>query len=208
MKKSHNCLFLHGENKEDERALWRNKRQIYKMPLVTFLMANHLLHCVIIRVFEIFQSTSPLRLLEVTFFESLCRPDRKTVSYVQVDEWLNASFCSIAQDFFLNLSLSQLRNIPLTLKILGWGNNYPHCMFHIYKNKGRDLTATQFFNMVPLLYNALWPSPHNMFCALRIKSSGLTDKPRMHRYIQLLIRGKPTASEILFNWSKQLSPNG
>jgi len=48
--------------------------------------------------------------------------------------------------------------------------------------------------MVPLLYNALCPSPHNLPYDLRIKSFGLTDKPRMHRYIQLLVRGKPMAS--------------
>jgi len=67
-------------------------------------------------------------------------------------------------------------------------------MFHIYKNKDRDLTATQFINTVPLLYNALCPSPHNLLYDLRIISFGLRDKPHMHRYIQLLVRGKPTAS--------------
>ena len=71
-------------------------------------------------------------------------------------------------------------------------------MFHIYKNKGRDLTTTQFMNTVPLLYNALCPSPHNLPYGLRIKSFGLTDKlsdkPHMHHYIQLLVHGKPTAS--------------
>jgi hypothetical protein len=67
-------------------------------------------------------------------------------------------------------------------------------MFHIYKNKVRDLTTTQFFNIVPLLYNALCPSPHNLLYDLRIKGFGLTDKPLTHRYIQLLVRGKLTAS--------------
>ena len=67
-------------------------------------------------------------------------------------------------------------------------------MFHIYKNKDRDLTATQFINTVPLLYNALCPSPHNLLYDIRIKSFGLTDKPRVHRYIQLLVHGKPTAT--------------
>jgi hypothetical protein len=67
-------------------------------------------------------------------------------------------------------------------------------MFHIYKNNGRDLTSTQFFNIVRLLYNALCPSPHNLLYELRIKSFVLRDKPHMHRYIQLLVRGKPTAS--------------
>jgi hypothetical protein len=71
-------------------------------------------------------------------------------------------------------------------------------MFHIYKNNGTDLTTTQFFNTVPLLYNALCPSPHNLLCALRIKSFGPRDKPRMHRHIQLLVRGKPTASKGFF----------
>jgi len=27
----------------------------------------------------------------------------------------------------------------------------------------------------------------------------------MHRYIQLLVRGKPTASQGLFKWTKQVS---
>jgi hypothetical protein len=81
-------------------------------------------------------------------------------------------------------------------------------MFHIYKNKDRYLTTTQFFNTVPLLYNALCPSPHNLLYALRIKSFEPTDKPRMHRYIQLLVRGKPTASKGLFKWTKQVSPKG
>jgi hypothetical protein len=81
-------------------------------------------------------------------------------------------------------------------------------MFHLYKNKGRDLTATQFFNTITLIYNALCPSPQNLICALRIKSSGLTDKPRMHRHIHLLVRGKPTASKGLFNWTKQVTPKG
>jgi len=49
-------------------------------------------------------------------------------------------------------------------------------MFHIQKNMGRDLTATSFFNTVPLLYNALCPSPHNLLYDLRIKSFGLRDK--------------------------------
>jgi hypothetical protein len=81
-------------------------------------------------------------------------------------------------------------------------------MFHIYKNKSRDLTATQFFNTVPLLYNALCPSPHNLLYALRTKSCGLRDKPRMHRYIQLLVRGKPMASKGFFKLTKQVSPKG
>jgi len=67
-------------------------------------------------------------------------------------------------------------------------------MFHIYKNKGRDLTTTYFFKTVPLLYNALCPSPHNLLYDLRIKGFVLRDKTHMHRYIQLLVRGKPTAS--------------
>jgi hypothetical protein len=67
-------------------------------------------------------------------------------------------------------------------------------MFHIYKNKSRDLTTKQFFNIVPLLYNALCPSPHNLLYDLRIKSFGLTDKPRINQYIQLVVCGKPTVS--------------
>jgi hypothetical protein len=81
-------------------------------------------------------------------------------------------------------------------------------MFYIYENKSRDLTTTQFFNTVPLLYNALCQSPHNLLYALRIKSFGLTDKPRMHRYIQLLVRGKPTASKVFYKWTKQVTPKG
>ena len=65
-------------------------------------------------------------------------------------------------------------------------------MFHVYKNKSRDLTTTKFFNTVPLLCNALRPSPHNLLYDVKIKNFGLRDKPRMHRYIQLLVRGKPT----------------
>jgi len=71
--------------------------------------------------------------------------------------------------------------------------------------KTRDLTTTQFFNIVRLLYNALCPSPHNLLYDLRIKSFGLRDKPRMHRYILLLVHGKPTASYGLFKWTKQVS---
>jgi hypothetical protein len=66
-------------------------------------------------------------------------------------------------------------------------------MFHIYKKKGKDLTTTQFFNIVPLLYNPLCPSLHNLLYDLRIKRFVLRDKPRMHRYIQLLVRGKPNS---------------
>jgi hypothetical protein len=64
-------------------------------------------------------------------------------------------------------------------------------MFHVYKKKGRDLYN---FQHSPLLYNALCPSPHNLLYELRIKLFGLRDKPHMHRYIQLLVRGKPTAA--------------
>jgi hypothetical protein len=77
--------------------------------------------------------------------------------------------------------------------------------FIFRKNKGRDLTTTQFFNIVPLRYNALCPSPHNLIYGLRIKSFGLRDKPRMHRYIQLVVRGKPTTSYGLFKWTEQVS---
>jgi DNA topoisomerase VI subunit B len=67
-------------------------------------------------------------------------------------------------------------------------------MFHIYKNNCRNLTSTQFSNTVPLLYNALCPSQHNLLYDLRIKRFGLRDKPHIHRDIQLLVRGKPTTS--------------
>jgi hypothetical protein len=71
-------------------------------------------------------------------------------------------------------------------------------MFHIYETNGTDLTTTYFFNIVPLLYNALCPSPHNLLYAPTIKSFGMRDKPRMHRYIQLLVHCKLTASKGLF----------
>jgi len=67
-------------------------------------------------------------------------------------------------------------------------------MFHIYKNKGKDLTTTQFFNIVPLLYNPLCPSLHNLLYNLRIEGFVLRDNPHMCRYIQLLVRGKLKAS--------------
>ena len=60
--------------------------------------------------------------------------------------------------------------------------------------QSRNLTTTQFFNIVPLLYNALCPSPHSLLYDVRIKRFVLTDKPHMQRYIQLLVRGKPTDS--------------
>jgi hypothetical protein len=41
-----------------------------------------------------------------------------------------------------------------------------------------------------------------------VKGFGLRDKPRMHRYIQLLVRGKPMTSKGLFKWTKQVSPKG
>ena len=66
--------------------------------------------------------------------------------------------------------------------------------FIFRKTTAEILQLHNFFNMVPLLYNALSPSPHNLLYDLRIKRFGLRDKPRMYRYIQLLVRGKPTTS--------------
>jgi hypothetical protein len=80
--------------------------------------------------------------------------------------------------------------------------------FIFIKTRVQILQLHNFFNTVPLLYNALCPSPHNLLYALRMKSFGLIDKPRMHRYIQLLVRGKPTASKGFFKWTKQLIPKG
>jgi hypothetical protein len=57
------------------------------------------------------------------------------------------------------------------------------------------------FQHSPLaLQKAFRPSPHNLLYDLRIESFGLTD-----RYIQLLVRGIPTASYGLFKWIKQVS---
>jgi len=68
-------------------------------------------------------------------------------------------------------------------------------MSYIYKKKqGQRSYNHIIFQHSPLAYNALCPSPHNLLYDLRIKGFGLTDKPHMHRYIQLLVRGKPTAS--------------
>jgi hypothetical protein len=61
-------------------------------------------------------------------------------------------------------------------------------MFHTTKQGQRSYNYT-VFNRVPLLYSALCLSPHNLLYDLRIK-----DFPLRDRYIQLLVRGKPTAS--------------
>jgi len=56
------------------------------------------------------------------------------------------------------------------------------------------LQLHKFSTQSPLLYNALCPSLHNLLYDLRTKCFVLTDKPHMHRYIQLLVCGKLTAS--------------
>ena len=58
-------------------------------------------------------------------------------------------------------------------------------MFNIYYNSCRDLKVCIFFNKVPFLFDALDPMSHN----IQNKSFGLTDKPRMHRFLQLLAYG-------------------
>jgi hypothetical protein len=70
-------------------------------------------------------------------------------------------------------------------------------MFHIWienKNLSQVTSVGLIIGIVPLLYNALCPSAHDLLYDLRIKSFGLRDKPRMHRYIELLVCGKLTAS--------------
>ena len=66
--------------------------------------------------------------------------------------------------------------------------------FIFIKTRTEILQLHNFFNIVPLLYNALCPSLHNLLYDLRIKCFGLRGKPHMHPYIQVLVRGKPTAS--------------
>jgi len=55
-------------------------------------------------------------------------------------------------------------------------------------------TRAEILQLHNLLYNALCPLRHNLLYDVTIKISGLGDKPHMHRYIQLLVHGKPMAS--------------
>ena len=50
-------------------------------------------------------------------------------------------------------------------------DKYPHTIFIIYFNNGRDLTIISFFNIVPVLCNALVPAFQKLLDALRKKRS-------------------------------------
>jgi hypothetical protein len=71
--------------------------------------------------------------------------------------------------------------------------NYPEDNI-LHPQHGESLKTTKS----PLLFDALCPLPHNLLYALTIKSYGLRDKPQMHRFLQLLVCGKPTASSFHF----------
>jgi len=70
---------------------------------------------------------------------------------------------------------------------------YLHTIFIIYFNNVRDLTIISFFNIVPVLYNALVPAFQKLLDALRKKCLWLSSKPLMHRFLHSFVWGESTA---------------
>ena len=66
---------------------------------------------------------------------------------------------------------------------------YQQYWYKLYFNKNRKLIITSFFNIVPLVFNALLPSLHKLLYVLRKKRFCLSSEPRMRRFLQFLVRG-------------------
>jgi len=71
--------------------------------------------------------------------------------------------------------------------------NYPHTIFIIYFNNSRDLTIISFFNIVPVLCNALVPAFQKLLDALTKKCLWLSSKPLMHRFLHSFVLGESTS---------------
>lgn len=116
------------------------------------------------------------------FLSALCAPSRsQTCKYLFINVEI---FFVLAVSFF-----------PVCY-VWGWVNNYFQCMFNICHNMCRDLTS--FFNLVPLLLDALGPLSHNLLYAVRI------NKPHVHCFFQLLVQLLPHAWHLCNHlWTSQ-----